>query len=97
MDFPVFTSIAFHQLVNLTAQQWSQRTSVQSENQMRDGGIFLILLLMSCICLSIYLRRRYEKQRKQQADARRCQRIESLERIWRMNTYQKPEGDSKRR
>lgn len=100
MDFSASITTPY-QTVSSVTQTSSQGSSAQTLNQMRNGGILLLLLVVSYLCL----RRWYQKQCKQQVVGQHCceqqsvdqhrQQIESLERIWQMQSSQKLENNTR--
>jgi hypothetical protein len=86
MDFVTPIDIAPYQTINPTTEESIQSSLTNAASQVSSFGLLLLLLMIGCH----WLRRWNKKHSEQQAAARRCQQIESLERIWRMTAKQEP-------
>jgi hypothetical protein len=85
MDFATAHHIRTYQTIDHMAQLQSQYSLQHKVSQAGGLAFLIIVLVMGCFYLGYWNRRRS----KQQAIELHHQRIQSLERIWRMPTHQK--------
>lgn len=85
MDFLTSTDIRAYQTIAPMAQPPSQYSLPQVVSQASGIACLVVVLVIGCF----YFEHWCQKQGGQRASRRR-QQIESLERIWRMKTYQRP-------
>jgi hypothetical protein len=86
MDFATPIDIAPYQTLDPTTEESIQSSLTNAASQISSFGLLLLLLMIGCH----WFGRWNKKHCARQAAVRRCQQIESLERIWRMTAHHEP-------